>query len=327
MRLCRFILTPISPWASRLRSDTLNGLVLWHLAQREGDAACEAMIEAFEAGEPPFALSSPMRLDHLPMPALPPVPREKFISLASGLFPGEEDQELALFKALRKFKSFRKKPWLPLEDWKKHRLALSAEALFKDECEKQDEKEKGEEDKFSKTAYIPHVSIDRQSGAARDGQLFFNRANFHGTESRYHLYARAKDPDWLLELLAAIGAQGFGKDTSLGMGQFEVKLDEAFNPAELEDEDGKEHFLLLSLCASPHMEPLAGHYKLEEKRGKVGPGTSNPFKRPFLAVSEGALLREPPAPPYVLRDLNANKKIVQILEPMLLPCRLAASEA
>ena len=58
MALHRFILRPLSAWGTPLRSDTLAGLLLYRLAEDEGEAALKAELEAFQNGRPPFALSS-----------------------------------------------------------------------------------------------------------------------------------------------------------------------------------------------------------------------------------------------------------------------------
>lgn len=317
MTLCRFTLRPQSPWSGRLRSDTLSGLVLWHVAEWEGERACSQLIAAFEANEPPFLLSSAMPADHLPMPVLPPIRRQGMRDLASATASG--DKELALFKLLQKLKKFRKESWLPLSAWQKHKGSLSAQALFNRGNYEREEK------KVSKTAFEPHVSINRQTGTAMEGQLFFRRLRYFESGTRLHLYARTDDPAFLEKYLGYIGELGFGRDASSGNGQFAIGLDTSFRPESLEEGEANAS-LLLSVCAAPRMEDLAGFYRLEVKRGKTGPGHANPFKKPFLMLQEGSLLQTLPKGPFVLRDINADRRIVQILQPLYLPCRLQAEE-
>lgn len=326
MKLCRFILAPKSPWSTSLCSDTLYGLVLWHVAESEGDKACQDLIEAFTANKPPFVLSSPFKAGFVPMPALPPIGRTAFRELAPKLLPEEKDTELALFKLLQRFKSFRKKGLLPLTDWLAHKDALATASLFKSylQADKKGAAEGGED--FSKSAFEPHVAIDRSSGSAMDGQLFFIRLNYFNSEAKFHLYARTEEPDWLEKYLKQIGQVGFGHASSTGKGLFEANLDKDFDPKSFETANANAS-LLLSRCASMDMKDLTAFYRLEEKLGKAGPGYKNPFKRPFLALQEGSILKTPPAPPYVLYKLNSNDKIVQILQPLLLPCRIESQEA
>ena len=78
MRLHRFLLRPLAPWATPLRSDTLYGLLLWRIAERQGDEACRHAITAFLEGKPPFVLSSALPEGSVFAPRLPPVPRARF---------------------------------------------------------------------------------------------------------------------------------------------------------------------------------------------------------------------------------------------------------
>lgn len=337
MQLYRFIITPTSPWAGSLRSDTLYGLICWHIAECEGEARCGEVIEAFSAGQPPFMLSSAMPVERLPMPALAPISRARFRGLADRIEPGGDE---ALFAALQKYKKFRKRKWLPLSAWTGHKGALSAEALFCDLAASDAAEEKSPHEARmgltagsagpaqvpeEKSEFEPHVAIDRRAGTAMDGQLFFLRLNYFPAGFRFHLYGRCGDPEYLLKYLKQIGELGFGRNASTGNGQFEAELDAQFDAAALDLGDADAQ-LLLSVCASGDMSALSGCYKLEVKRGKTGPGYENPFKKPFLMLSEGSVLTSAPAGPFVLRDLNADRRVTQIMQPLYLPCRLAGRE-
>ena len=330
MKLCRFRLRPVSPWARQLASDTLYGLVCWYVAELEGEKACSELIAAFAANAAPFQLSSAMPAGFLPMPVLPPASRKSLRELAQSQNPADAKDALSrdsadrqLFSLLQKYKKFRKAPWLNLQTWQKHNQNLSSLALFLDQGLEQtaDKPEAGH-----KPGIEPHVSIDRRTGSASDGQLFFRRLTYFKPETEFDLYARTDDPQWLLKYLRLIGELGFGQDAGTGSGQFEIELDAAFDPETLLLPTG-DASLLLSACASPKMNDLAGFYKLEVKRGKTGPGQANPFKKPFLLLQEGSVMRALPQGPYVLGGINADARIVQILEPLSLPCRLDAREA
>ena len=60
------------------------------------------------------------------------------------------------------------------------------------------------------------------------------------------------------------------------------------------------------------------------KRGKAAPHIAggNPFKKPFLCVREGAVLSSLPKGPYVLDGVHDNPDIVQVVQPLSLPCEL-----
>ncbi|MDE5833086.1 MAG: hypothetical protein K2H64_08900 [Desulfovibrio sp.] len=315
MAIFRFIITPVSPWADRLNSDTLNGLVCLYAAEKEGDAFCRELIAAFEAGRPPFVLSSVMAENCLPMPVLPPAPPgAKFADDEIDKLPPAERE----FARAQKFKKFRKKSWISLDAWQKVKNDLSLGNLFQAEGDK--ERKKGQAQGFE-----PHVAIDRATGAAAQGQLFFRRLTYFDPETRFHLYGKTDDPDWLLKYLQLIGQWGFGRDASSGNGQFEVSRDNNFDESSLSlaDPGSMDARLLLSVCAAPDMNGLDGYYRLEVKRGKTAPGHKNPFKKPFLMLREGAILKEMPKGAFVLRNLNADPAIVQITQPFSAPCRLS----
>ena len=165
----------------------------------------------------------------------------------------------------------------------------------------------------------PHVSIDRRSGGALEGGLYFNRLRWFRQDARLHLYARTDSPETLLSLLAEAGELGFGKDAALGKGRFAVQADTDFRAGTL-DNDGPSS-LLLSVCAAPDMAALQGWYATEIKRGKVWGGGS-PFKNPLLLLSEGSLLHRLPEGPFVLQHIHPHARIVQITHPLTLPCRM-----
>lgn len=313
MELCRFTLTPLAPWSSWLRSDTLYGLICWLIAEMEGEAACAEIIEAFQASSPPFLLSSAMPQDMLPMPVLPAPTRQRFRDIAA--VHGDKAAE-ALFNILCKFKKFRKHAWLPVRCWQENMDKLSLEALF---LSARNDSESSQA--FSKIAFEPHVAIDRQTGSASEGQLFFMRLRYFSPDARLHLYARASEPQKLLEYLRLIGEQGFGQNATTGNGQFDIELDRAFQPEAFEVDKANAQ-MLCSTCAAPDLASLQGYYKFEVKRGKTGPGYSNPFKKPFLMLQEGAVLQSLPQGPFVLQNLNTDKRVIQILTPLALRCRL-----
>ena len=329
MQLLRYIVRPLSPWGTPLRSDTLCGLLLWRLAERYGSAACRAAIAAFRAGEPPFVLSSALTLGMVSSPCLPPAPRALFRQwVNTGEFRDAGGKAISLFEALQAYKRFRKTAHLPVEVWARHAPSLSLRPLLAWFCQwsaKKDSPKTGE-------SVEPHVSIDRRSATAAEGGLFFNRLTWIAEGAPFHLYARAADPTALLELLREAGglaAQahtetgdlGFGKDASTGKGRFAVEPDNAFDPAPLEN-DGP-HAMLCSVCASMDMSCVDGWYSVATKRGKAGPGLASPHKAPMLLLQEGSVLRRLPAGPYLLEGIHADPAIVQVTPPLTLPCRIA----
>lgn len=323
MTLCRFVLKNLSPWPGPLRSDTLYGLICWYVAECEGGSACEKLINAFLANKAPFRLSSALPKDRLPMPALPPIPRSQFRKLAENAGKKEDSGETRLFDALKHFKKFRKTATLPVAQWQAHKGNLSTGALFTSYLAQNAKTHKKNEPQ-SVTGFEPHVSISRATGQAADGQLFFSRLTFFHPDTEMHLYAETEDRAFLLKYLKIIGTLGFGKDASTGKGQFDVELDDGFAADSFKVENCNAH-LCLSVCGAPDMTSVDGFYGVEVKRGKTGPGHVNPFKKPFLFLKEGSILNKKLPGPFVLKDLNLDPAVVQILEPLTLPCHLQES--
>lgn len=321
MQLLRYIVRPLSPWGTPLRSDTLCGLLLWHLAERDGSDACRAEIDAFRAGTPPYVLSSALPLGMVNMPRLRPTPRGLFHQwVKEGVFRDDDGKPRSLFAALQAYKKFRKTAYLPVDIWAHHATSLSLRPLLAWFCQQNSTKDKPTQG----SSVEPHVSIDRRTNTASQGALFFNRLTWFAEGTAFHLYARSQTPDILLERLNEVGDIGFGKDASTGKGRFKVEKDTSFDPATLENNGP--HSLLCSVCAAMDMSALDGWYAVEAKHGKTGPGMSSPFKAPLLLVQEGSVLRRLPDGPYVLEGVHADKAIVQVTQPLTLPCRMVEED-
>ena len=166
MSLHRYIVKPESAWGTPLRSDTLAGLLLYRLAEDEGEDALRAEISAFMDGRPPFVLSSAMPKDTVFAPKLPPLPRKRFADLLEkGAFVGEKGKLFSAFEALSLFKKYRKKRFLPLSVWQRHCKSLSVADLFAEFC-----KNPGLwETPVAKRQQEMHVTISRNS--SRDSNL------------------------------------------------------------------------------------------------------------------------------------------------------------
>lgn len=325
MKLHRFIITPTSAWGTPLRSDTLYGLLLYHLAESDGDDMCRDTINLFKQGNAPFIVSSLMPENQLFFPKLPPVPRASFHTwVKQEDFKNAKGDALNIYDALKVYKKFRKQTFLSLSVWKKHAHALSVKELFAEFCPLATPKKVKEPSKDFDEA---HVSISRASNTALQGKLFFNKLTAFASDTRFHLYARTEEVDKLLAKLEHIGNTGFGKDASTGKGRFTVTIDTSFQASDVEipiSDNDTRHHLLLSVCAAPDMSAMKGYYAFDVKRGKAAPLMANPFKNPLLLVQEGSLLSHLPSGPYVLENIHIDSRIVQITEPLTLPCSLGA---
>jgi len=123
-------------------------------------------------------------------------------------------------------------------------------------------------------------------------------------------------------LLDDVGRSGFGADSSTGKGHFTFRRDENF-ATDCWPQQGNAR-LLLSLVANENMADFAGYYQPQVKHGRAwsGFGEKNPFKKPFMAITEGAVLTRLPQSGYVLRNIHSNPDIVQITWPLTMNLQL-----
>lgn len=324
MALYRFLVAPRGALGTPLRSDTLNGHLVCAAAELDGPHTASELVQDFRAGRPPFACSSAFPENMLPRPCLPPIPRRRF----------HEAHGDNLFSILTKYKRFRKERWLPLDIWAEQRGDLSQAGLFASWL--QDEKRfkpmvkspPGQQWREREQAQEAHNSISRKDGAVlQEGGLYFSATTFFAPGSRLHLYVETSDIDPVSRWLKHIADTGFGRDRGTGKGALDFALDETFEPTSLLGEGS--HVLCLSVLSGPDLSMLRGHWEAFVKFGKVynGFGQNNPFKKPFLALAEGAVLEPLSEAGFVLDDIHPDPEIIQITWPLTIPLTLAREEA
>ena len=99
--------------------------------------------------------------------------------------------------------------------------------------------------------------------------------------------------DELHELLTDIGAVGFGRDASIGLGKFDLK---ELSPFELPAQDNANAWLTLAPCAPQGLPWQANRCFYQPftrfgRHGDVGVhGHGGPFKTPVLLANTGAVL-------------------------------------
>ena len=317
MTLRRFNIRPLSPWTTPMRSDMLNGLLLYRIAEDEGDEAVETTIGLFAEGKVPFACSSAVPYGCLPMPKTAPASRDTLRELArKGTFGKHKD----FFEVLQEVKKFSKVKWVPLSIWQRVKGQASFLALFKEYCKEADCGGWRLVETGGAPLREPHVTVSRSTGSAVDGGLFFRDSRCYAEGTVFHLYAEAEDQGALLARLKRIGLLGFGKDASSGRGQFSIEADESFSPSDL---PSGPHHLLLSEFSQPRLPQLDDLYSMEVRRGRTGTMMGrNPFKAPFLCLQEGSVLKSIPVGSSLLQGIHVNPKVVQVVHPVTVPCTL-----
>lgn len=315
-----YCVTTCSAAGTPLRSDTLYGHLLCAARELDGENALGNLVGRFKEGRPPFILSSAFPAGMLPMPVLPNIPRADFQRFA------RERTEFggSMFRALEKYKDFKKIKWLPVSLWVQLSVGFSQERLF---AAYLDNLETGTfAAPAGKTELELHNTIDRQRGTVlAEGGLYTSEAAFYLPGTVLEMYVQTDDPSTFERYLEVLAKTGYGRDRSTGKGSFTFRRDDGFDPSLMAGSGNA--LMSLSVCSHQNLSTIKGYYSVFTKYGKVwnGFGQNNPFKKPFLAFAEGSVFQELPADGYILQGIHSDPKIVQITWPLTLPLTLEVS--
>jgi CRISPR-associated protein Csm4 len=246
-------------------SDTLFGHLCWQMFYREGQQALADFLARFFTEQPPFVVSDGFPAGLLPRPLLPQ--------------PAGASADLDHYHARKKWQKF---PFLRTPDFLRWCQDPSAEV-------------EAQPDPW-RTVQIPHAAIDRRidtTGSEEFAGRFYQTEVCHmGSSSTVEVYARVLpgELERLLDLLKVLGQVGFGRDKSLGFGQFRVSACTAwtgFVPF-----PGANAVVSLSTLMPKQGDPTEGWWQLRIKHGFLGEQASaKPFKRPLVQLEPGAVFR------------------------------------
>ncbi len=309
MQVYRYKIKPLSAFATPMRSDTLYGQLLCAAAELDGTAGVEALIKQFTDQQPPFILSSAFPAGKLPVPVLPGISRSLFKKLADG----------DMFAKLSQHKKFRKYNYITVADWIDVAGQMSSLKLFQHHSSKESVAVTTAKPQLSRTM---HNTIDRNSNRVIEGGLYSDEASYFDADYRYDLYVKTADRKHFERLFNHVATGGFGADTSTGKGQFSFVVDESFDDTMFNHQGNAE--MSLSVCMAVETDQFSGTWNLFTKLGKVwnGFGETNPFKKPFIAFTEGSVFTRMPVSNFVLRNIHSNPDYVQIGLPLTLPLTL-----
>lgn len=277
MRTYRATLTPLSAFGTPLKGDTFFGQLCWAARNRFGEARLDALLQGYTSGQPFAIVSDAFPSGYVPRPALP---GHMFDEV-----PGEDR------------KAVKKREWMrldrfamPLAQWLVHCVASNAIAGGSVSEHPQ-----------------PHNTINRFTGTTGEGvfapyamsQLWHGRkveSRREFIEAKLDLYVVLDQARLSVEelktLLSDIGALGYGRDASIGLGKY--LLDE-FEAVELPAQDGANAWLTLAPCAPQGLswDTARCFYNVFTRFGRhgdVGVHTGSPFKTPVLLANTGAVL-------------------------------------
>jgi CRISPR-associated protein Csm4 len=277
----RIVVSPKSPLGTALVSGTVWGHLAWAVRYLDGEVAFSRWLE--EQVTQPWLVSSHLPLGMLPRPLLKPDPRGDGVSS---------------LEAMKREKSARKVRLIPEATFLELRDRMRESALNEALAASNAGAASGRLDAVPELK--AHNRIDRLTGTTPEmGGLFFEEVSFSSAGSRYQLFLQAPNPckDRLRDLLAFVGASGFGANASTGNGHLDFQIDEE---SVLFSGGGTRAMSLSHGILTGNMKNP--RYKQHVHFGKLGgdyaKGGFSPFKYPVLMMQPGATFDPLDAGPF-----------------------------
>ena len=266
MKLYRIRTGPRSAFGTPLKGDTLFGQLCWTIVNRHGENRLQELLHGYR--EQPFVICSDgFPSGYFPLPRLP----ARYLDL-----PDHEDRRMT-----------RRKRWISVENYASRPLRK-----WLDQAQT-DIDVFGADD----TREQPHNSINRLTGTTGEGMFapYSQPQIWHGSATRIDIWVLLDDSRLSLSeiqvLFDDIGAFGYGRDASIGLGKFDcLECAERDFPAI----DGANACLTLAPCA-PQGLGLDGrhsHYTVFTRfgrHGSVGVHKGHPFKAPVLLADTASI--------------------------------------
>lgn len=299
MKVFAYDIKPRSGFRDLPHSSTLWGHLAWAVRELEGEGALQSWIDEHrralaEDRPPPLRLSSAFPKGTLPRPFLPPVAIGDTVLRKRA-------------KALR---------WLPLDAFA--RVASGGEAALVELLANDELPPLPPVEKSSRT----RVAMDRRTGAAAAGLLFEEVLHwFSGTLTIYAQTGPTTSADRIAELLEFVGWAGYAGGASVGNGRFE--LVDGPREVTLPSSSAGTYRLLLGPGLPPN--DADGWWRTETYWGRMGglfAGAETPFKRPYLRLVEGSVVRSPQPALLDVTPPTAPGEGVRVwenLDPLTLP--------
>lgn len=263
MSRLRLTIRPLSAFGTPLAGDTLFGQLCWAARERFGQSRLGELLSGYVEGRPFAVISDGFPSGFVPRPTLPECVLDRVVD-----------------PALRK--EARRRVWmplgkagLPLSEW----LDLAQASLY------------------PRGTVLTQNTINRLTGTTGTGPFAprqVDRLAF-GVDAHVDIHVVLDEarlhPDALLQLMEDLGATGFGRDATTGLGKFVI---ESVEPQEWSDTPAR-HFMTLAPCA-PVPEALDAANCFYQpltrfgRHGNIAVLSGQPFKRPILMLRTAAIL-------------------------------------
>lgn len=263
MNILKLTLRPLTQFGTPLAGDTLFGHLCWALRERDGLSRLNELLGGYTDGRPFLVVSDAFPAGFLPRPTVP----EAMLG---------QDIDPAARKVARR------RRWLPA-----HLANLRLDEWIT----------KAKRRDVADSDVVTQNTINRITGTTGLGQFAprqVERVAFtSGTKlDVYAVFDEAVlDLDTVRQLFEDVGAVGYGRDASTGVGKFAVEaIDEHRWPLQ-----SARHWLTLAPCAPDNGvldAALCCYHPLTRfgRHGNFAVRLGEPFKRPLLLMKTGALL-------------------------------------
>ena len=282
MKSYKLTLTLQSAFATPLKGDTLFGQLCWAIRNRLGEDTLTDCLAGYTKAQPFAVVSDAFPEGYFPLPKLP-----------SCFYELPEDQDR---------KAIKKRTWLPeaafqqpINQWLK--LAVTAKALVNVTDSKP-------ATQLSEKHPHAHNTINRQTNTTGDGGFapYSVEQEWFVPGVRWSIYLlldinRLSVED-CQQCLDDMGAFGFGKDASIGLGKFSI---DAFQEYTLPAQASANACLTLAPCAPQGLgfDSQHSYYQLFTRFGRHGDiavhQEGKPFKNPLLLAQTGAVFKTTPS--------------------------------
>ena len=279
MQAYRLTIRPQTAFGTPLVGDTWFGHICWGIAEQYGHDTLAACLCDYTAGRPFLIISDAFPAGYLPLPTLP-----------SRYWQACDEQDR---------KKLKKRQWLPedaldrpLHEWQQH--AKTSADIAPD---------------LLRAHSQPHNSINRATGTTGEGGGFApynSEQTWYAANSRWQAYllldenrlSRAQ----LETVLNNIGASGYGRDASIGLGKYQTDVLEP-EPAGLFARSGNACLTLAPCCPQGLGYDSAHSYYQTVTRfgrhGNIQATAGNPYKSPILMAQTAAVISARPGQPYL----------------------------
>lgn len=264
---------PLSPFGTPPLGDTLFGQLCWTIRRQAGEARLQELLDSYLTGQPFAVVADALPAGYLPRPALP---------LNHFKQPADADR-----------KRLKKRQWIPHD-------ALRQPLLNWLDIACSDQEVIGQPDFSLRESWLqPHNSINRQTGTTGEGgfapyvmsQIGFApnvTLDLHIVFDPARLAATELHTWW-----ASIGATGFGRDASIGLGKFAVI---EVVKAGFTAQTPANAYLTLAPCAPQGCGFLSDASRYQPftrfgRHGDIAVQRGQPFKTPVLLAAAGAVLK------------------------------------